>query len=68
MRVVTDPAEKRHGLDVLLEHLESDPGPVRERALPDDASYDRCEVLRLDVEEITAKQALAKPTDEGAAG
>ncbi len=49
-------AERKHGMDVLLRHLEDEPETVRERSLPDDAAYDRAAILRLDIHEITGKQ------------
>jgi nitroimidazol reductase NimA-like FMN-containing flavoprotein (pyridoxamine 5'-phosphate oxidase superfamily) len=47
---------KKKGLGIMLDHLERDPEPIRSRSLPDDASYSRVCVLRLDIEEMTGKQ------------
>ena len=56
MRLVTDLADRKHGLDVLLRHLEPDPDPIRARNIKDDASYDKVGILRLDIETISGKQ------------
>lgn len=56
MNVVDDPDEKRHGLRVLVGHLESDPAPVWERnALDGDEALGRVVVARLDIQTITGK-------------
>lgn len=56
--VVEDLEEKKHGLEVLLEHQEKEPDPIRKRTLPDDAAYDRVGVLKMQVEQMTGKQGL----------
>lgn len=53
--VVDGLAEKKHGMEVMLQHLEEDPRPVRKRSLKDDQAYARAAILRLDVEEMTGK-------------
>ena len=58
IEVVEDLDEKKHGLEVLLEHQEKEPDPIRKRTLPDDAAYDRVGVLKMQVEEMTGKQGL----------
>ena len=58
IEIVEDLDEKKHGLEVLLEHQEKEPDPIRKRALPDDAAYDRVGVLKMLVEEMTGKQGL----------
>ncbi len=55
LTVVGDLGEKKHGLDVMLSHLEKDPDVVRKRSLPDDQAYARAAILRLDILEITGK-------------
>lgn len=56
MSVVTDIDEKRHGMRVLISHLEEEPEPVWTRnRLDGDKVFDRTNVLRLDIDEITAK-------------
>jgi nitroimidazol reductase NimA-like FMN-containing flavoprotein (pyridoxamine 5'-phosphate oxidase superfamily) len=50
--------EKKHGLDILLNHLENDPDPIKQRNVKDDRKYDKVSILRLDIKEITGKQAI----------
>ena len=56
MHAVHDLQEKQHGMGILLNHLEDDPGPIRERSLKSDQAYRKMGILRLDVERITGKQ------------
>ncbi|MFU8891531.1 MAG: pyridoxamine 5'-phosphate oxidase family protein [Anaerosomatales bacterium] len=54
---VTDPAELRYGMRALLDHLEGDAGEwVSGRGLDRDKAYERMAVLRLDIDEVTAKR------------
>jgi nitroimidazol reductase NimA-like FMN-containing flavoprotein (pyridoxamine 5'-phosphate oxidase superfamily) len=56
MTVVASLEEARHGMDVLVGHLEVDPGPVWERnGLAGDEAYRRVHILRLDIEHVTGK-------------
>jgi hypothetical protein len=56
MSLVTDPDEARHGMQVLIGHLEDDPEDVWERkALDREETWRRLGVARLDIEEITGK-------------
>jgi nitroimidazol reductase NimA-like FMN-containing flavoprotein (pyridoxamine 5'-phosphate oxidase superfamily) len=55
MTVVETLEEKKHGLEVILGHLEIDPEVVRKRSLADDRAYARAAILRLDILEITGK-------------
>jgi uncharacterized protein len=56
MSVVTDADEARHGMRVLLDHLEDEPQPVWERnRLDGEEAMRRVTVARLDIEEITGK-------------
>ena len=55
MRLVTDLNEKKHGLEVLLHHLERDPDPIRARNIQDDRSYDKVGILCLDIESVSGK-------------
>ena len=56
MHIVEDLQEKKHGIDVLLNHLEYDPVKVRERSLKPEEDYENVEILRLDIMEMTGKQ------------
>ena len=54
---VTDPAELRYGMRVLLDHLEKDsPEYAETPGLERDDAYERMAVLRLDIDEVTAKR------------
>ena len=56
MRLVDSDGERRHGMRVLLNHLEDDPEPLWERhCLDGDEVYRRMSVARLDIGEITGK-------------
>jgi nitroimidazol reductase NimA-like FMN-containing flavoprotein (pyridoxamine 5'-phosphate oxidase superfamily) len=50
-------SEKRSAMDVLLAHQEDDPDSFRKRLLPEDESYGGFSMLKLEIEEITAKQS-----------
>ena len=52
--------EKKYGLDILLNHLEEDPKPIKKRNVKDDNSYQKVAILRLDIDEISGKQAIKK--------
>ena len=56
MSLVTALDEKKHGLEVLLRHLEQDPDPIRERNIQDDRSYDRVGILRVSIHHISGKK------------
>jgi uncharacterized protein len=47
--------EKKHGMDVMLCHLEENPDAVKKRSLKDDQAYARAAILRLDIDEMTGK-------------
>ncbi len=54
---VTDPAELRHGMRVLLAHLEDDAEEwMTSRRLDRDSAYERMAVARLDIGSVTGKQ------------
>jgi nitroimidazol reductase NimA-like FMN-containing flavoprotein (pyridoxamine 5'-phosphate oxidase superfamily) len=57
MAPVEDHEERRHGMRILIGQLESEPGDLYEKhELDGDAVYGRMAVLRLRIEEVTAKQ------------
>lgn len=62
MQVLTDRADKAHGLRVLLVHQEADPDDVGQRLLPDDGAYDGVTVLRLTITELTGKASGGQPS------
>lgn len=56
MSVVEELDEKKHGMEVMFDHLEENPDPIRERNFPDDSGYDRVAILRFDIERMTGKE------------
>jgi len=48
--------EKKHALQVMLDHLEDDPDEVKRKTLKDDKAYERVGILRLDMRDISCKQ------------
>lgn len=55
--VVDDLDEKKHGFDILLNHLEEDPESFKKRLFKSDDAYRKVGVLRLDIGEMTGKLA-----------
>lgn len=55
---VEDLEEKKHGLQVLLSHLEDDPKPIFDRNIKDDGSYDKVTILRLDMTSVVGKKYI----------
>ena len=49
--------EKKYGLDVLLNHQEKDPQPIKDRNVKDDSKYDEVAILKLVIDEIYGKKA-----------
>jgi nitroimidazol reductase NimA-like FMN-containing flavoprotein (pyridoxamine 5'-phosphate oxidase superfamily) len=47
--------EKKHGMQIMLDHLENDPDEVRREQLKNDKAYERVCILRLDIQEISGK-------------
>ena len=58
IHVVEDLPEKKHALDIMLNHLEKDPDPIRSRNFKDDKAYQKVGILRMDIEEITGKESI----------
>ena len=57
-RIVDELSEKKHGLRILLNHLEKVPKPIFDRNIKDDHSYDGVTILRLDMESIIGKKYI----------
>lgn len=55
IRVVDELDEKKHGLDILLNHLEVNPDPIKARNFKSDKSYNSVCILCLDISNITGK-------------
>ena len=48
--------EKKHAMNVLIDHLEPNPEPIKARLLKKDSIYEGFAMLKLEINEITAKQ------------
>lgn len=55
MKIVSDLDEKKHGMTILLNHLEHNPEIIKEKLLKSNEFYSKMEVLRLDILEIHTK-------------
>jgi nitroimidazol reductase NimA-like FMN-containing flavoprotein (pyridoxamine 5'-phosphate oxidase superfamily) len=55
---VEDLEEKKHGLQILLNHLEEDPKPIFERNIKNDESYGKVTILRLSMESVIGKKYI----------
>ena len=55
--VVESLVEKKYGMEILFHHLEKNPDPIRERNFETDGDYRKVNILRLDIEDMTGKQA-----------
>ena len=56
MFIVDDLPEKKHALQVILNHLEKDPRPIFERNIKDDHSYDAVTILKMSMKSIIGKK------------
>ncbi|HOV64334.1 MAG TPA: pyridoxamine 5'-phosphate oxidase family protein, partial [Spirochaetia bacterium] len=56
--IVNELSEKKHGLQILLNHLEKDPKPIFERNIKDDHSYDGVTILRMNMKSIIGKKHI----------
>ncbi|MGD2033977.1 MAG: pyridoxamine 5'-phosphate oxidase family protein [Bacteroidales bacterium] len=55
IRIVGDMDEKKHGMLVLLNHLENKQSVIKEKMLKSDSRYSGMEILRLDIKQIHGK-------------
>lgn len=55
MGIIADLEEKKHGMGVLLKHLESSPDVIKSMLLKSDEAYSRMEILKLEILQIHAK-------------
>ena len=56
MTVVDDINEKKHGMNILLNHLENKEDVIKEKLLKSDSYYSKMEVIRLDIVQIHGKE------------
>ena len=55
MGVVADRDEKKHGIAVLVNHLETNPNAIQRLLLKSDEAYSRMDILKLEITQIHAK-------------
>ena len=55
MTIIKDLKEKKHGFNVLLNHLEENPNKMKRRFFKDEKSYDDTCIMRLDIKKVTGK-------------
>jgi nitroimidazol reductase NimA-like FMN-containing flavoprotein (pyridoxamine 5'-phosphate oxidase superfamily) len=58
LSLVEDLTEKRHAVEVMQNHLETEPATVRAKSPVTDASFAQVAILRLTIEESAGKQNL----------
>jgi len=56
--IVSELEEKKHGLQILLNHLEEDPKPIFERNIKNDESYNSVTILKVSIESIIGKKYM----------
>ena len=54
--IVQDMAEKKYGINILIDHLEDNPNQVKKRLLKNNAIFNSMEILRLDIQTISGKE------------
>jgi uncharacterized protein len=64
---VEDLGEKRRALELMIDRLESDPGPVKERTLKEEAVRGVC-IVKVVADFFSGKEGPAPPKGEGAEG
>lgn len=52
--------EKKKGLDILINHLEKDPIPIKNKFLEKENTYENLGMLRLDITDISGKEEKAE--------
>ena len=55
MVFIKDLEEKKHGFNVLLNHLEENPSKIRKKLLKNEKSYVNTCIMRLDIKKVTGK-------------
>ena len=58
MATVEDLEEKKYGFNIILNHLEDNPGKVKKRFLKNEQAYDNICIIRLTIIEMTGKASL----------
>jgi uncharacterized protein len=55
MSLVEDLSEKKLAMDIILNHLEENPEPIKQRNFKDDKMYEHFSLLKLEISEKTGK-------------
>jgi uncharacterized protein len=55
MSLINDLDEKKHAMEILLNHLEDNPTPIRDRNIKNDEIYNRVALLKLEITDMTGK-------------
>lgn len=55
MTLITDLDEKKHAMDTMLNHLEDNPAPIKDRNFKNDVMFDKFALLKLEICELTGK-------------
>ena len=58
MATVEDLEEKKYGFNIILNHLEDNPGKMKIRFLKNEQAYDNICIIRLNIIEMTGKASL----------
>jgi nitroimidazol reductase NimA-like FMN-containing flavoprotein (pyridoxamine 5'-phosphate oxidase superfamily) len=58
MFFIEDLEEKKHGIDVLINHLEKNPSKVKEKSIKSEQRYRHVGILRLDIKELIGKKRM----------
>lgn len=56
MSIIKDPVQKKHGLDIILNHLEENPGLIKDKHLNNELVFEKLAVLKLEITEMTGKR------------
>lgn len=56
MSIIKDPVQKKHGLDIIMNHLEDNPGLIKDKHINNDLVFEKMAVLKLEINEITGKR------------
>lgn len=58
MAIVEDLEEKKYGFNIILNHLENNPGKTKKKFLKNEQAYDDIRIIRLNIIEMTGKASL----------
>ncbi len=57
--IITEIEEKKHGFEILINHLEKNPSETKKKLLTSEEEYIKPAILRLDITELTCKEEKA---------